>query len=255
MISLLTRGDDAASSRSANRAMYEAARYGLLRNIGVMAPCPFLDDAAEVFRGLDHVAFGMHFTLNSEWDEPRWSAILPQDKVPALYDREGRLFSETVALYEAKVPLEQMMAEAEAQLALLRKKGFRLVYIDDHMGVSWLPGLREALADFAKREGLIFQPQLRSLPKIDESRFSAEDYAGKLMASLELAEPGQPYLLVGHPTYDDTETASIRHGKTPYGFHARDRNGQRLLFLRPDVVTYIREKGIRLLRYDELGGQ
>lgn len=252
MISLVTRGDDAASSRSANRAMHEAARHGLLRNIGVMACCPFLDDAAEVFRGLDHVAFGLHFTLNSEWDEPRWSALLPRAKVPGLYDHEGRLYSRTQALHDAQVPLEQMLAEAQAQLDLLRKKGFPVVYLDDHMGVSWLPGLRDALADLAHREGLVFQPPLTPLPAVDDAHLAADDYAGRLMASLDIARPGVPYLVVGHPTYDDTETASIRHGQTPYGFHARDRNGQRLLFLRPDVVAYVQRKGVRLLRYDEV---
>ncbi|MDX2110204.1 MAG: ChbG/HpnK family deacetylase [Verrucomicrobiota bacterium] len=251
MIRLITRGDDAASSFSANRAMREACEHGIMKNVGVMAPGIALADAAEVFKGLRGVAFGLHFCLNAEWESPRWHAVLPKNKVPDLYDHEGMLYSSTLAMYERKVPLEQMVNEFIAQLATVRKAGFQLTYVDDHMGVTWLPGLRDAVADIARKEGLIFNPKVDSLPEVDHTGLAPFDHATRLMRSLENAPDGT-YLTVGHPTYNDAETAAIVNSGNPPGYHALDRDGQRLMYMRPDVLEFVQKKGIQPIRYDEI---
>lgn len=43
---LIIRADDAGSSRSANNAIFECASRGLVRNVSLMAPGPFIHDSA-----------------------------------------------------------------------------------------------------------------------------------------------------------------------------------------------------------------
>ena len=50
-IQIITRGDDCGSSHAANLGLMEAAKAGLLKNISVMATCPFIEEAAEMFAG------------------------------------------------------------------------------------------------------------------------------------------------------------------------------------------------------------
>lgn len=251
MIRLLTRGDDAASSHSANAAIRAAATAGILRNAGVMAPCYALKDAYHQLAGLEDVALGMHLTLTSEWDYPRWGPILPREKVPSLLDDEGYFYRNTNLLHETKPSLDEMMAETQAQLDLLRGMGFKIVYLDEHMGVGWPEQFGAALAEFARREGLVHRPEVSSLSPPKGATFSAFDHAGELIASLEATDEGT-YLTVAHPCFDDAETRAIRDSRNAPGFHGKDREGQRLQFSRPDVVEYVKSRGIELIRYDQI---
>jgi predicted glycoside hydrolase/deacetylase ChbG (UPF0249 family) len=89
MIQLLTRGDDAGSSRSANRAIRQCCDEGILRNVSVMACGPAFEDAVRVLDGLGHVDFGLHICLSAEWDAPRWSSVAPREQVPSLLDESA----------------------------------------------------------------------------------------------------------------------------------------------------------------------
>ncbi len=136
-IQLVTRGDDAGSSQSANRAIFEAAQAGTLRNISLMAPGPCFEDAAKVLCALPHVDFGLHVTLNSEWDAPRWGPISRRDEVSSLLDVDGNFTREPKVLFERDADADEMLREVEAQLHRAREAGFSISYLDEHMGVGW----------------------------------------------------------------------------------------------------------------------
>ena len=75
MIRLITRGDDAGSNVTANRAIRDACVDGVLRNVSVMVSCGGALDAADRLRDLDEVCIGLHATMNAEWSRVRWGAI------------------------------------------------------------------------------------------------------------------------------------------------------------------------------------
>ncbi len=251
-IGLLMRGDDAGMSRSANRAIREACEKGICRNISVLAPAPELEDAALCLRDLPDVAFGLHVDLTAEWDVPHWGPLLPAQQVPALLAPGGGFYQVPNPLHDHHAPLEQMMAEIEAQLARLRKAGFRISYMDEHMNVGWVGELAGALADMARREGLVFRPPLLSLPELPAgSGIRPGDHAGHLAAQVRGCPDGD-YLVIGHPAYDDEEMRRVCRERNPAGEIARDREQQRLMFTRADVLETVTARGARLLRYDQL---
>ncbi|PTY02296.1 hypothetical protein DB346_09300 [Verrucomicrobia bacterium LW23] len=279
---LVTRGDDAASSLSANRAIREACERGVLRNVSVMAPCAWLHDAFEQLGHLSpHVAFGLHVTLTAEWDFPRWGPVLGAARVPALVDTDGCFYRQCAAIAEnarsrrlATVAgnntaeagavdadlLAQAMEEVASQLATMRAVGFRPVYMDEHMGVGRaVNGLSEALHAFAAAEGLIFRPELRPLRvghREDANYGAAMLEALRCEAESGAAAPDgtllPPLLVVAHPAYDDAEMREIRNASNPPGRVARDREGQRLLFTQDAVRDYV-AANVTTLRYDEAG--
>jgi hypothetical protein len=251
VIRLVTRADDAAMSRSANRAIRETCEHGLVRNISVMAPAPFLEDAAETLAGLPDVAFGLHVCLNCEWESPRWGPVLPPDQVPGLLAEDGRLTRDPKVLHHRGLTADTILPEIRAQLDRLREVGFDVSYIDEHMGFGWVGGLGDALGDLAAHEGLIYRMDLKRLPRPDAA-IAPGDHPGRLLEQLRRAEPGT-YLVVGHPAYDDEEMRAVERLGEGAGDVARDRNLQRLQFVRADILTLCRDRGIVPIRYDGLG--
>jgi predicted glycoside hydrolase/deacetylase ChbG (UPF0249 family) len=161
-IQLCTRGDDAGCCVAANRAVEQAAKFGILKNLSVMVPGPAFEDAAARLRDIKNVSLGLHVTLNSEWERVRWGPVLSAAKVPALVDSSGYFTPTPKHLNDREPPLEQMVAEVRAQLHKARAAGMRIDYIDEHMGVGWVRGLRQEIIQLADREGLRFKESLPS---------------------------------------------------------------------------------------------
>ena len=61
---LITRADDFGSSHSANQAIYEVSKKGIVKNVSVMACAPYLEEAAEMLASSKDVTFGMHSVIN-----------------------------------------------------------------------------------------------------------------------------------------------------------------------------------------------
>ncbi len=246
-IRLVTRGDDSGMCHTANVAVRDAFRKGILRNTSLMVPCPALEEAAQMFAELPGLCVGLHAALNSEWDAPRWGPVLAADEVPSLVDENGHLFQTTQALHDNDPVPEEMMAEIQAQLDLARREGLEIAYVDCHMGFSWIDEMEERVADFARREGLIYRPA--GLSRLPEIEGEYESPAEGLMARLEAAEPAT-YLLVGHPGYDNDEMQALGHPGHRDVAAARDR--QRRMFMEPPIVEYCESHGVEPIRFTEL---
>lgn len=260
MIRLVTRGDDAGSSKSANRAIHAAAKKGILRNASVLAPGPSVNHAAKVLGGLvksGEICVGLHATATCEWEWPVWGPVLGADDVPSLVDERGLFHRTLEKLSEGDAPAGKVradiLAEVAAQLDRLRSLGLPVKYIDEHMGLGRIEGVGDGLARIAKREGLVFRPGLDHLPQppAEGGEFEEDDNASRLIAALGCAAPGT-YLVAGHPAFDDDEMARCHGAGKAEGEVGPARDAERLMFMREDVVAWCRDNDIRLLRYDEL---
>ncbi len=249
---IVTRADDAGSSRSANRAIRATCLNGICRNVGLMANGAHVEDAVTQLADLKGIAFGLHGTLTSEWEWPRWGPLSDPAEVPSLILEDGTFPRTTPDLHKRGARPEEVQKEIERQLDRLTRLGFPIVYMDEHMGFGWPEELGTALTDFARRKGLIFRPKLARLPKPEDAT-SPGSLADTFLAALKGANPGT-YLVVGHPCYDDEETRSIQDPANPPGFHGTDRNEQRRVFMRADVVAYFdsRTVEVQAIRYDEI---
>ncbi|MDH7569218.1 MAG: ChbG/HpnK family deacetylase [Armatimonadota bacterium] len=248
VIRLITRGDDAGTNHTANVAIRDAFRHGILRNTSVMAPCAAVEEAAALLAREKGLCCGLHATITAEWDHVRWGPVLPPNRVPSLVDQHGHFFQTTRALHQNAPRLEEILAELQAQLHRLRSLGFHVHYADLHMGFGWVAeGLEEAFAAWCAQEGLIVGHRgYRRLPSLAE----ANDPVEALIAALRAAEPGT-YLLVGHPAYDTPEMRALGHEGYPGEVVASGRDWQRRLFMDPRVLAACHQLGVQPIRYDE----
>jgi predicted glycoside hydrolase/deacetylase ChbG (UPF0249 family) len=67
-IRFITRADDLGGSYSANQAIEQVIDAGFIKNVSIMACGPAVEDAARRLAHRKDVCFGMHTTLNAEWD-------------------------------------------------------------------------------------------------------------------------------------------------------------------------------------------
>jgi predicted glycoside hydrolase/deacetylase ChbG (UPF0249 family) len=247
-IRLVTRGDDSGSCNTANVAIWNAYKKGILRNTSIMVPAPAFPEAAEMFSEDRGLCVGLHVTLNAEWDSVRWGPVLGADKVPSIVDPNGHLFQTTQALNDNHPKLEEMVAEVRAQLDMARACGLEIGYMDTHMGVSWVGGLKEPLEQMAEREGLVYSHIAAAhLPRLEGDLANPVD---ALLARLDAAKPGT-YIVVGHPCYDRVDVRMFDHaGLTESQGVARD--WQRRIFRDGKVLDYCRETGVVPIRYTEI---
>lgn len=248
-IRLVTRGDDSGSCATANQAILDAHRRGILKNTSLMVPGPALDDAVELFVDIPTLCIGLHITLNAEWSTVRWGPILPPERVSSLIDANGHFTYKPADLLERSANPEQAMAEIQAQLDLARSRGLNVEYLDEHMGVGRVLGIQDRLRQFAAREGLVYLPPASRFERSaeDDTRPPAE----KLLSDLQEAEPGT-YLIVGHPGYDEEDMRAFALPGQERGIIARQRVHERLLFMDPNVVSCCRNRNIQPIRYTEI---
>ena len=248
---LVTRGDDAGSCHSANRAIREACEHGILRNVSVMVPGPAFEEAAGLFAGRADICLGLHVTLNAEWDGPKWGPVLPADQVPSLVDGDGFFLPTPRDLHQHGPSVEEMMAEVEAQLQRARDRGLNLEYLDEHMGVGWLPGLRERLADLCRREGLVDAHAVPGLPRAGDG--SGDDLVAVWSARMDAAvtTPGA-YVLVTHPGFDADDMRAFAHAGLAPGQIARERDSERRALQDPRLLQACQARGIQVIRYSDV---
>ncbi len=247
---LLVRADDAGLCDSVNRAIVETVTAGVARNVSVMAPTPAFDSAAALLRTLPGIAVGLHVTLTSEWHAPRWGPVLPVCRVPSLVDPTGCFLPAPGDLRDRGGPdLGEAVAEIEAQLARARAAGLDVGYLDEHMGVGWLPGLRDELAALAGREGLVYAPNLDRLEDVDTS---GDDPGAGLAEPIRTAGSGT-YLFVAHPGLDTPELRAIRGvGFDEPGSVARTRDADRRALVSDAVRRICVARDVTLARYTDL---
>ena len=250
-ILVVTRGDDLASTRSANRAIFEAATKGNLKNTSIMMTCPYIQEAAEMFAGNNEICVGLHATINAEWDAYKWKTVLPQSQVPDLYEDNGNLFSDNSRLNQKKPRIEQIISELDAQLDLATKMGLDLKYADQHMGFEWVvEGLSQEFAAWCHRKGLINPNNILQYFHVDADKL-AENYFKKVVEALNDLKEGK-YVCAGHPSYYDDETKQLFYEGVSGEMVAKDRDIDRMIFTHPDILRVYGERGIRAVRYDQV---
>jgi predicted glycoside hydrolase/deacetylase ChbG (UPF0249 family) len=248
---LALRGDDAGSCLSANRAVAEACRFGLLKNASIMACGPAMEDAARQIAEIPGICIGLHITFNAEWDGPKWGPVLGA-AVPSLVDENGYFLPTPHLLGEKGFSLDEAEAEAKAQLDRMRALGLPPDYLDEHMGVGSLPGLRDRLHALADREGLftLGGDRLSRVPPLPNE--DTTDPAATLIARLEVAPDDKTYLYVTHPGCDEEDMRAFYHARTGQkpGDVARERDTERRFLTDAAFATELSRLGVEVVRLD-----
>lgn len=254
---IVLRMDDVGSCVSANLAVLECARAGCAKNASLMVPGPAFEHAANLLGGNPELCFGLHVVLNAEWDTVKWGPVVGPTRVPSLCEASGAFTSEPRVLHVRGFSLDEAETEIRAQLAKAREAGFEIRYMDEHMGVGWLNGLSDRLAEIAQEEGLVFRPKLE-YPALETTLVpgsspdeQAAARARALLDSLDRAGDG-PFLYVTHPGLDAPDMQAFAHAGLAPGSVARERDLDRRMLSSPELREGLERLGIRSLRYDEL---
>jgi len=247
-VQFITRADDIGSSHSANLAALKVAKAGLIKNFSLMAPCDFIEEAAEMFAGRKDVCLGMHTTLNAEWDEVKWKPIVPIDQSSGLVDENGFFLSNPSLFSDTKPPLEVIMTEVEAQFERLHRLGFDIKYIDSHMFAEmYIDGMDNEIEAFAKRKGILDHMHYYTLPPRLEEFIKNPSNPLRYLKSLP---PGQ-YFIVIHPSLDTEEMRKTGNSRESGDKVAQDRARETKIFSSFIFRTIMKLTGCQGIRYDE----
>jgi predicted glycoside hydrolase/deacetylase ChbG (UPF0249 family) len=248
-VRIVFRADDAGSCESANLAIAEAIAAGTVKNVSLMVCGPAAEHAVALLKHRDDIDVGLHVTLNAEWANVKWCPVLPGNKVSTLLEPGETYFTASPRLLKERgALLDEAAAEAEAQLARARALGLKIAYIDEHMGVGSLPGLRAALKDLAHREGIphLDSLGLKRLPTTADVRL-----VDRWLAGLESAAPGT-YTVVTHPgrIAPDMEVF-FESGGAP-GIIAAERDAERHALTDPALLSGLDQLGVENVRFSDL---
>ena len=244
-IQLIIRTDDAGLCPSTNAAIHEVCAAGAARNVSVMVPAPAFAEAAKMLTGLTGISIGLHITLNAEWTNLKWGPVLPLERVPSLVDANGHFFPTPMVLHERGFSDAEALAEIEAQLALARQHGLSITYLDEHMGISWIGGLRAGITALAQRERLV---DTHSIPGLPRAEVPAEPLVANWCARLAITQPG-PHVLVSHPSYAGPDLHALCLPNQASGQVAPARNAERLALLDPQWRAACRADNVESIRY------
>ena len=253
-IRLITRGDDLGCARSLNRAVQECYKKGILKNVSVLAASPYVEEAAKLLAKEKGICFGLHTDLTSEWDNVKWGPVAGREQVPSLVDGKGYLYQTNDGV-RANAKADEALVELQAQLDKLRKLGFDIRYADTHMGtIQIVPGLPDKFGEWCRKNRLIDTRRIGGRLKLPaaspEDRKHPGDYVADVMNALKTAADGE-YLIVGHLAYDDAEIRNLGHPGYPGTAVAHNLNWERLAYVDPRMLKFVRETGVQPIRYDE----
>lgn len=246
MKTLITRADDFASSHAANAAIARAADAGFVKNISVMAVCPFVEEAAALLAGRDDLCFGLHIAINSEWDGVQWG---PLTDAPSLTDTRGSFYQDPALFTRHPPSLDEVMAEVEAQYRRLTAAGFRLSYAESHMlPERFLPGMQQRVSAWIREKGLLdFSFYMDNvLPHMDEVAGTAGLF-GEVLASLVQGQ----YLYVAHPALYGEEMLRTGNAMVTGEQVARHRAADAAFMADPQTLETCRRYGFSPIRLDE----
>ncbi len=268
---VIIHADDAGMSHSVNRATIDGMQKGMVSSASIMVPCPWFPEFAAFAKDNPDGDYGIHLTLNSEWDLYRWGPVSDPSKVPSLIDEHGFLWDNVQQVAE-NVKVEEAEIELRAQIDRAVKFGVKLSHLDTHMGAVLS---RPDLAKLYVRLGIEYDlpvlfvrpsptnklaeqypdaikmvPVLdaKGLPLLDElyqfyDQGTYEKRKQIYLKTLRELPTGTSQIII-HCGYDDSE---LRHITGSYPIRDTDR----AIFMDKDVEAEIKRLGVEIITWKQ----
>jgi chitin disaccharide deacetylase len=269
---VIIHADDAGMSHSVNRATIAAMEQGIVSSASIMVPCPWFKEFAAYAKAHPEKDFGIHLTLNSEWDNYRWGPVAGRSNVPSLVDQEGYLW-DNVAEIVANAKSDEVETELRAQIQRALNFGVPLTHLDTHMGavvsrpdlvevyvklgiefdlpVFFLRNLGREIPDEAVRTRamqLIEKLEDHGLPVLDSmtqlyTNGSFAEKKAQYLQAITDSEPGVQYLIL-HCGYDDDELRAITNS-------SKLRDTDRRVVTDADFIEAVKQTGVEVVTWKQ----
>ncbi|CAG4993378.1 Carbohydrate deacetylase [Dyadobacter sp. CECT 9275] len=253
---LIVRGDDMGYSHSGNEALIKSYRDGFMTSIEVIVPSPWFPEAAKMLKETPGVDVGIHLALTSEWDNVKWR---PLTNAPSLRDADGYFFPMVFAnknypgrsIKENQWKIEDIEKEFRAQIETGLRYIPRISHLSSHMGCTNLSQeVQQLTARLAKEYKIAVNDNYQGVG-YEGPHKTPQEKLDSFTKMLDKLETGKTYLFVDHPGLDNDELRAIHH--IGYEDVAMDRQGVTDLFTNEKIKEIIKQKGIQLIGYRDLG--
>lgn len=270
---VIIHADDAGMSHSVNRATIAAMEQGIVSSASIMVPCPWFKEIAAYAKAHPEKDFGIHLTLNSEWDNYRWGPVASRDKVPSLVDPEGYLW-DNVAQVAENATADEVATELRAQVQRAIDFGVPVTHLDTHMGaLVSRPDLVEAYVNVGVQfnvpvfflrnlSGEVTDERVVSrarqlLTKLEEHKLPVLDYMTQLytkgsfdekrtqyLEAIATSKPGVQYMIL-HCGYDDEELQAITAS-------SKLRDTDRRVATDRDFIEGVKKTGVEVVSWKQV---
>jgi predicted glycoside hydrolase/deacetylase ChbG (UPF0249 family) len=270
---VIIHADDAGMSHSVNRATIDAMERGIVSSASIMVPCPWFKEFAAYAKAHPERDFGIHLTLNSEWENYRWGPVAGNAKVPSLVDPEGYLW-DNVAEVVAHAKAAEVQTELRAQIQRALDFGVPLTHLDTHMGalvsrpdlieayvnvgvefnlpVFYLRNLGDEVLDpnvLARALQLVTTLEKHKLPILDAmtqlyTKGGFDEKRREYLEAITKTGPGVRYVII-HCGYDDDELQAITNS-------SKLRDTDRRVFMDAEFIRDVKESGVEVLTWRQV---
>lgn len=264
---LIVHADDLGMAHSVNSATTKAFETGLVSSGSVMVPCPWFPEIANYARQHPEADLGLHLTLTSEWTPFRWGSVLPRDRVPSLYDKDGYLYiTEDVAAENIRP--QEAEAEIRAQIERAKAYGIRPTHLDSHMRTLHQNAkLFDVLLRVSRDTGIpamvardfLDEPSMAAVMRPDDIVIDnlldigpdvpADGWAAFYTKLIETMQPGVNQLIV-HLAHDDSEMRAATFDHPDWGAAWRQRDFEFVTSKR--FRELLRANNVKLITWREI---
>ena len=272
---VIIHADDIGMCQSSIEAFHVLNQTGLALSGAVMVPCPWFLEAVNLSKKLNSVDIGVHLTLTSEWESYRWRPITTCDPKSGMIDDLGYFFKDAAVVQEKADPLF-VRNEIAGQIELAIQTGLNATHVDTHMGTVAHPKFMFDYVNLSLKHGLpamIFRLdedgwiqagldrstaksaaelvnmlEHQNIPLLDHLRSMPLDNPAKRLERAKEILGNLPAGVTHFIIHPSVNTPELRAITPDWACRVADFE----LFRQDEITLFMKEKGIKLIRYQAI---